>query len=382
MYRNCDNIIAMKVLVVGAGASGCVAAINYKRNHPHDDVLIIEHLSSPLKKLLATGNGRCNLANSSIDISRYSNPKFVENILKEYDYEKFFDSISIKTKNIDDLVYPMSESAVSVKNALLNEIEKLGIKINLEEKLIDYKLEDKIIVQTNKNAYIVNKLFIATSLCSSSKLGSDGSIISILNKHNYLIKEPLPGLCPIRTKENTKYVDGIRTKCEVKLSQNNELIHREKGEVLFKKDGLSGIVIFNIASLIARSDKNANKISLDLLPDFSIEEIENYRKSHTFNGFLQAFFNPKLSQYLLARFKDENALIKAIKNLEFTFKDFYGFDFSQVSVGGVSLGMVNPSLESKKEKGVFLLGEILDIDGPCGGYNLTWAFASAIHATN
>ena len=276
----------------------------------------------------------------------------------------------------------MSESAVSVKNALINEIERLGIKINLEEELIDYKSEDIIIVHTNKSTYEVDKFFIATSLCSSPKLGSDGSVIQILKHHGYKIKEPLPGLCPIKTKENTKLLDGIRTKCEVKLFENNELIHQEKGEVLFKKDGLSGIVIFNIASLIARSSKKAAKICLDLLPDFSIEEIENYRKSHTFNGFLQAFFNPKLSQYLLARFKDENALIKGVKNLDFNFKDFYGFDFSQVSVGGVSLDMVKPSLESKKEKGVFLLGEILDIDGPCGGYNLTWAFASAIHATN
>ena len=371
----------MKILIVGAGASGVVAAINYKRNHLNDDVLIIEHLDAPLKKLLATGNGRCNLGNSELDVSRYSNPSFVQDILKEYNYERLFDSISIKTKLIDELAYPVSESAVSVRNAFLGELQKLNVKINVEEKLVDYFVGKDIEVKTNKNTHHVDKIFLASALNSTKGLGSDGSVLDILKQHGYKFKEPLPGLCPIRTKENTKILDGMRNKSEVFLYENDKLIHQEKGEVLFKKDGLSGIVIFNIASLIARSEKKANKIVLDLLPDFSESEIKKYCNLHTFNGFLQAFFNPKMIQYLLARFANPNELIKATKHLEFTFKEFYGFDFSQVSVGGVEIGEVNSSLESRKEKGVYLLGELLDVDGPCGGYNLTFAFASALKAT-
>lgn len=371
----------MKILFVGAGASGLVGAINYKRNHPNDEVLIIEHLDAPLKKLLATGNGRCNLGNAKIDVSRYSHPEFVKDILKEYSYEELFDSISIKTKLIDDLAYPYSETATSVRNALLNEAEKLGIKINCSEEFLDYKVSNKICVKTSKSSYEVDKLFIATALNSSPKLGSDGSILKILISHGYKIKETLPGLCPIKTKEDTRLLDGIRNKCEVSLFENNKLIHKEKGEVLFKKDGLSGIVIMNISSLIARSDKKANKIVLDLLPEYSQSEIENYCKTHTFNGLLQGFFNSKMSKYLSQRFLTPKELISHLKSLEFTFKDFYGFDFSQASVGGVNISEVNLNLESKKEKSVFFLGEILDIDGPCGGYNLTWAFASALKAT-
>ena len=371
----------MKILIVGAGASGCVAAINYKRNHPMDDVLIIEQKDAPLKKILATGNGRCNLANSKLDINRYSNPSFVKNVLNDYSYESLFDSLSVKTKAIDELIYPYSESAVTVRNALLNEIEKLNIKINVEEKLIDYKVDSKIEVTTNKSKYFVDKLYLATALCSAPNLGSDGSILKILKSHNYKINEPLPGLCPIKTKEDTKLLDGIRAKCEVSLYQNDKKIHQENGEVLFKKNGLSGIVIFNTSSLIARSRKNNFKICLDLLPNFTIDEIKNYCKSHTFNGFLQGFFNPKLIKYLTARFNDENSLILAVKKLKFNFKDFYDFEFSQVSVGGVSISEVNSSLESLKEKGVFFIGELLDVDGPCGGYNLTFAFASALKAS-
>ena len=371
----------MKILIVGAGASGVVAAINYKRNHPSDDVLIIEHLDRPLKKLLATGNGRCNLGNANLDYEKYSNASFVKNILEEYDYERFFDSLSVKTKEIDGLVYPYSESAVTVKNALIKEAEKLGVRIDLEEKLVDYKVSNKIEVTTNKSKYVIDRLYIATALKSSPNLGSDGSVLSILEKHDYKIKNVYPALCPIEVKEKTKIVDGIRNKSNVKIYQNGRIIFDENGEVLFKKNGLSGIVIFNASRAIANASKNIDKIVLDLLPNISQNEIENFRKSHSVNGFLQGFFNPKLGEYLRNRFPKDDELIKAIKNLEFTFKDFYDFEFSQISVGGLEISELKPTLESKKENGVFFIGEVIDVDGPCGGYNLTWAFASALYST-
>lgn len=371
----------MKVLIVGAGASGIVAAISYKRNHPSDDVLVIEHLDRPLKKLLATGNGKCNLGNSNIDFSLYSHPEFVKPIIEKYNVKKLFDSLSLEVKEMNRLLYPYSESAVSVRNALLNEIEKLGITINTDEKLLDYEINNSIKVKTSKNVYQVDRLYLASSLLSGKNLGSDGLVLEILKRHNYKIIEPLPALCPIYTFEKTKKLDGTRTKCLVKLMQNNKEIYEENGEVLFKDKGLSGIAIFNASLFIARSNKKADKIIIDLLPNYSQKEIENYCKSHTFNGFLQGFLNPKIIEYLLDRFNGEKEIISSIKNLDFSFKDFCGFDYSQVSVGGIDISCVKNDLESTLEKGVYLLGELLDIDGPCGGYNLTWAFASALIST-
>ena len=230
-----------------------------------DDVLIIEHLAAPLKKLLASGNGKCNLGNSNIDYSLYNNPEFAKRIINDYDYKEFFRSINIETKLMGDLAYPVSESAVSVKEALLNAANKLGIKFKLEEKLLDYIVKDKIEVISDKETYVVDKLYFAGGLKSSPKLGSDGSILDILVKHNYQIKTPEAGLSPLYTKEKTKVMDGIRVKANVSLFENNKLIHQEPGEVLFKEHGLSGIVIFNTMSLIARNIEKNHVIYLDLV---------------------------------------------------------------------------------------------------------------------
>ena len=376
------KFLAMKVLIVGAGASGIVAAINYKRNHKSDDVLVIEHLEAPLKKLLASGNGKCNLGNANIDFSLYNNPEFARSIIDGYDYKKFFNSISIETKTFGDLAYPVSESAVSVKEALINSAKSLGIPVKISEKLINYEVKNKIEVTTDKAKYSVDKLFLAGGLKSSPKLGSDGSVLDVLSKHGYIVVSPKAGLCPIYTKEKTKLIDGIRVKSVVSLFKNGKLEHKEAGEVLFKEHGLSGIVIFNTASIISRDPKASYKIYLDLLPDFSLEYLKNYRNSRKFSEFMLAFLNPKLSKYLLERFVDEHKIFNSLKCLEFTFDKSYGFDFSQVSVGGVDVSEVDEKLMSKREKNVFIIGELLNIDGPCGGYNLTWAFASAIKSTN
>jgi len=365
----------MKVIVIGAGASGITAAINYKKHHLSDDVLVIEHLDKPLKKILATGNGKCNLGNANINFALYNNPDFAKKIISGYDYKSFFESIAIETKLIDNLAYPVSESAVSVRDALLNECNKLGIKINVSENLLDYN-DTKVI--TDKNTYTYDKLILACGLKSTPKLGSDGSLVNILKNHGYNISEVLPGLSPLYTKEKTKVLDGIRCKSNVKLLENNKVIFDESGEVLFKEHGLSGIVIFNLMSNISRNNGKKLEIQIDLLPEFSKEYLNIFLSKHSFNEFLQAFINPKIISYLEDRFNTNKEIFEAVKCLKFTFDKSYGFDFSQVSVGGVDLDQVNDDFMSKIEKNVYIIGELLNIDGPCGGYNLTWAFASAL----
>lgn len=370
----------MRIIIVGAGASGITAAISLKRKHKDADILVIEHLDKALKKILATGNGKCNLGNNSIDISLYRNAEFVKPILEEYDFAKqkdFFESINIKTKLMGELLYPISESAVTVRNAMLAECEKLGIKIRLSEGVNAYNVTpNDIKVKTNSTIYSCDRLIFALGGKSSPNLGSDGSLFPLLEKHGYKFSKIKPGLCPIATKENTKVLDGVRVKGKVSLLSDGKLIHDESGEILFKSHGLSGIVIMNISRIIARDISKKYIIKIDQLEDEDIASLQNYLSKKGEESYLNAYFHPKMIEYIQRNKLD---LIKASKELSFNFDELDSYEHSQVSVGGIVLDQINPDLSSKKEKGVYFIGELLDVDGPCGGYNLMWAFASALH---
>lgn len=369
---NYDKVIYMKCVIIGAGASGVAAAINIKRKYPNDEVIIIEHSDRPLRKILATGNGRCNLGNAKLDIKKYNHPELM-GLFSNKDYIEYVESYGFKTKQIGDLVYPYSESAQTVRNQMLKELEKLNVKINLEEDFIDYKVKSNgVEIKTNKATYQADKLIVATGGKSTKGLGNDGKIYEILKSHGYTIAPLRPGLVPIKTKENTKLVDGLRIKANVTLLENSKEIFNEDGEVLFKKDGLSGIVVFNASNHIKNS-QNKYEIVLNLLPDFNGELQRNHQQFLDKSKFLEEYFAPKLVQYLSDRISDKN-YVKDLQNLKFTFKDFYDYENSQITIGGVQISDMKPNFESKKEPNVYFLGELLDMHGPCGGYNLTWAF--------
>ena len=371
----------MRILIVGAGPAGVTAAITLKRNNPSDEVFVIEHLDEPLKKVLATGNGKCNLGNKNLDWSRFSHHEFIKKHISNYsfdEYRKYLDSLNIHTKLIDELLYPISESAVTVRDALLHEAKKLGIIFKVAESIVDYELEeDSIEVKTSKEIYKnVDRLIITTGAKSSPQLGSDGSIYKILEEHNYEIMELRPGLCPIKVKEKVRVLDGVRVKANVKLLKNGKEIHSENGEVLFKEKGLSGIVIFNMMSEISRHGDGEYKIHIDLLPEISAHELEKTCKNWTNDEFLQGYLHPKMLKYFKENGFDSNP-IKHLKSLVFAYASPYGFEFSHVSVGGVSLKDIKDNFESRFEPGVYFLGEVIDLDGPCGGYNLTWIIHTA-----
>lgn len=369
---NYVKVICMKCIIIGAGASGVASAINIKRRYPKDDVIIIEHSDKALRKILATGNGRCNLGNLKLDISKYNHPELM-GLYSFKEYIKYVESYGFKTKAIGDLIYPYSESAQTVRNQMLKEADKLGVKIHLEEDFVDYEvIKNGVRVKTNRDSYDADKLIIATGGKSTKGLGNDGSIYEILKKHHYTIVPLHPGLVPIKTKENTKLVDGLRVKANVTLLENGKKVFNEDGEVLFKKDGLSGIVIFNASNHIKNPTYNY-EIVLNVLPDFKGDLHKNYQQFSVKTEFLENYFSPKLVEYFSSRISDKN-YVKDLQNFKFTLKDFYDFENSQITIGGISIDQVKPNFESKSEPNVHFVGEVLDMHGPCGGYNLTWAF--------
>ena len=371
----------MKIGVIGLGVSGAIFAISRKRSHPKDEIIIFERLDTPLKKLLATGNGKCNIANTS-NLKGIYNSEVALDILNKYDYEtqnRFLDSLNIKTKKVGELVYPISESALTVKNALVKALNKAKINIKLNSKVSDYLVNDNSVDVFLENETIsVDKLVISVGGKSSPNLGSDGSLFEILKEHNYKFKDVNPGLCPIYTIEKTKELSGVRVKAKLTLFKGNKNIHSEIGEVLFKDQGLSGIAIFNLSRIIAKDLTKKYTISIDLVPEISRDDLGIFLSFNSSDELLDAYLNPKLANFIRKEKLHGVELINRIKNMKFHFKELYDFEFSQVSIGGISLDNINDKLKSKIENNVYFTGEVLNVDAPCGGFNLMWAIASGL----
>lgn len=381
----------MNIGIVGAGVSGVYLAILISKSHPEYEVTLIEQNDKINKKIYTTGNGRCNLGNTKIRDFSYSNFKDVKRILDKYnlDYQrKFLSSLGIETYEEGNLIYPVSNSAKQVGSILQSHLSAKNVKIIKNCKVIGYSSNQKgTSVKTSDGNLNFDKVIFTTGGKSSPKFGSDGSLIEIFKKHKYEIKDLKPGLCPIKVKENVREIDGCRAKALVTVKLKDKVIHKEEGEVLFKIDGLSGIVIMNCASIISRNRNFKDvKIYLDLISPLNINFESVMLKNYKILGNpLDSLFVPQLSNYIKKsanlKYFDEKAvklLSKKLRNLEFTFKDLYSFDNSHESTGGISFKDLNEDLSSKIEKNIYFAGQVIDADGLCGGYNLMWCLASAM----
>ncbi len=347
----------MNIVIVGGGASGLLSALAIKKYHPTYNVLVIDKNNKLGKKLRATGNGKCNMCNIGDIKNKYSNEIEANKLFNKVNVKeliKFFNDNGIATRNYGDYVYPYSESANMLTDTLINNASKLGVKFVKETKALDYK--NNVLI-TDKGKYNFDKLIIATGLGSSPKLGADSSFISNLSKHGYKINKITPILLPIKTIESTKEVNGIRAKVNLKVISNNKTYMNEDGELIFKKDGISGIVTYHASSFIIRNNLKNPDIVIDFLP--GINNVKN----------LSNYFVPELVNYL----KNHNQ-----KKVVFHVKGYYSSEDSVASFGGVDFKNIKDNYESKLEKGIYIIGEALDQVGLCGGYNLMWAFTTAL----
>lgn len=385
----------MNILIVGSGCSSLYLAslISFYKKEIKVDILSNEEIIG--KKILVTGNGRCNLGNlSNIEDYDYNN-SITKNIVMDFPIDSiisFLFNIGIHVTNINNLVYPYSLSSKNYRENLANFIlTNKNITILQNIKFVDYISNNKINVEFNNSKKTYDKIVFATGGVSGNNKNSY-EIIGILKKHNYVIIPFKPGLVPIKTKENTASINGKRLKCKVSLFKNNLKIYEENGEILFKKDGLSGIAIFNCSSLINRSDDQKGfMISLDLFPEYDLNKLKQLLIEFNKNNkvsLLNSFFDKEISAFILktlniskcSKFNEKEIEFIALnlKNLKFHFDSTYDFKDSQVSIGGISYNNLNlNSLESNLENNVYFIGEILNSDGLCGGYNLMFAFASA-----
>lgn len=346
------------VAIIGAGACGLVLA-----NLLSDDykVTLLEKNSKLGKKILASGNGKCNFTNVGDYKNKYNN-EFALKIVNKFDSKytcKYFSSLGLVYRvDNENRAYPLSESSSSVLEVLKKGLKKTRILLDSRVSLLEAS-EDRVDVYYNDKVERFDYV-VCCSGSNASNLGSDYAY-SYLKEMNIEFTSLRPSLVPIVIKEDIKILNGVRSKCLVKLYKDGELIHQEKGEVLFKDDSLSGIVIYNISSIINRDLSGNYKIALDLLNDACNKiEIKD----------LVGVVHPKIVEYL-------NAKNKKLEDMIFTVIKMDKKENAQVISGGVNLLQVNDNLSLKKYPNIYLGGEVLDCDGVCGGFNLQFAFSCA-----
>ncbi|MCP1225596.1 NAD(P)/FAD-dependent oxidoreductase [Sebaldella sp. S0638] len=393
-----------EAVVIGGGAAGFMAAVTAKENGL--DIIIMERKDRVLKKVLATGNGRCNYTNINADISNYygEDKEFAQDALEIFSPENavnFFEKLGIVHKVEENgKVYPYSGQASAVVDALRFETQRLEIPIytNFDVSKIEYKNSLFKIFSSDGNRIITcKKLILAAGGCSYPELGSNGSGYRLAEMMGHKATEVKPALVQLKTeKEPVKGLHGIKVNAKITACHKEKELDSSEGELLFTDYGISGPVVFNLSYLSALYNNPVFKA--DLMPDYNIKDIEELlavrrgNLSHlTMEDFLVGMLNKKLGQLLLKRsgieklslpvteLSDERITKIAflIKNYDIKILETTGFRNAQVTAGGIKTDGINSkTMESKKVKNLYFAGEILDVFGDCGGYNLQWAWSS------
>ena len=386
-----------KIVIIGGGFSGLVSAISAKKDN--NEVTILEKRNIVGKKILVTGNGRCNYYNEVQDNKFYhsSNEEFVENIKDEtHKVLEFYNNLGIVPFIKDGYYYPYSKEASTIRNALENRCKELNIKI-----ITDYKV-DSVIKDNNEfvinNDIRCNKVIIATGSLAYYKDEEQSLGYDIAKSFGHHIVKLLPSLVQLKGEGNYfKEWAGVRSDAIVSLYVDNYLVSKEKGEVMLTDYGLSGICIFNLSGHASRSlDLGMDvRIDINFLP-WLTENVYKYlnNRDRSIENVLEGMLNSKLVKLILnktnidknksfkeLRDEDKDILVDYLLNFKVKITGVNGFDKAQVCSGGVDTKEVDKNTyESKLVKGLYFAGEILDVDGICGGYNITFATLSGIKA--
>ncbi len=408
------------IIVIGAGPSGLMAAI--QAAYMGTSVMVLERNDKALKKLYATGNGRCNFSNVYMDdkVYRGRDPGFAAGIIDDFDRNDlllFFHNLGMMTKHINGYIYPYNEQARTVADVLLLECRRLGIDILCNEQVVDIIYEDNAFkVRSLTKEYTGSRLILAVGGKASPAHGSDGNLNKVIKGLGLDLVRQKPALVPLLfSDKKLSRLAGVRIKCGIALYIDDEEVSGERGEIIFNKDNLSGIPIMQVSRYATQvhAEEGNVYVSIDMFPDDSKDEVysslynafEGYRysglddgeapkradmkKDRTALDALSLLLNEKVASHCLnimgiptgslACNVSEKKLLKLtdlVKDLRVEIKGHAGWERAQVSAGGVAADGLSNELESKKIPGLYVAGELCDIDGTCGGYNLQWAFSS------
>ena len=393
------------VAVIGGGASGLVAAISAARNGAK--TIIIEHMDRVGKKILVTGNGKCNYTNAVQGDSCYrgENPAFVVPVFKQFgvaDTVAFFEELGIYPKIKNGYYYPSSEQAASVLDVLRMEAAYLGIEEEVSCNLSKLTAKgDGFLLKTDHGEFYATSVVFATGLLASPKTGSNGSAFPLLEKLGHHMVPVVPALVQLQGKQSFfKTLAGIRAENEIHLYIDNREIASERGELQLTDFGISGIPVFQLSRYATRAllqKKNVFAL-LDFMPDLGKEELlqllqkrfGRFAHGKTAGEAVIGLMNKKLSGVLLKEAQisiqkpaknvsdaELKRLCAVIKGLRVDIIGSKTFEQAQVCAGGIKTDeLEDQTLMSKIVPGIYFAGEVIDIDGTCGGYNLQWAWSS------
>lgn len=421
-------------IIIGAGASGLMAAFEAAGSgHP---VLVLERNDRAGKKLALTGNGKCNFTNAALNGSYF----FSENVIAEIgnhsettslnvkksledenaicSFEKnisrvfsrfsnedilnFFTEIGIPHTDRNGYFYPYSGDAKAFRNLFFEAVSDKGAEFKFSERAVSVsKNSDVFEVKTENNIYFSDSVIISSGGLSYPKTGSTGDSYSFAKSFGISESERFPALVPLRTgKDYSQTVDGVRCHANVNLVVDNHVLYSESGEIQFNKDNVSGLPVLSLSGTANRLMSLGKKpyLEFDLFPESTKEKLLNdvslYLKNcgnerplgQALSGYLsyklvpfvleRAGLNVKLRASSLSLFEIEK-FISCAKKLRISISGSLLYDRAQTTTGGVRLSEIDiDTMESKKVPGLYFTGEALDCDGICGGYNLSWAFAT------
>lgn len=396
------------IAIIGGGASGLIAASVAARNN--NKVIVFEKRSICGKKILVTGNGRCNYWNSDQDMKHYySNNKEVLEKINTDDNRRevlnFFDRLGIIPYIKNGYYYPYSKEASTIKNALLEEVIRNNVEIVTNFTVKNVKKENGffIINQEEENIKVDSVILATGSLAyykdEEAKIGYE-----IAKSFGHDIVKVLPSLVQLKAEGSFfKEWAGIRSDVIITINSGDEKLKEEEGEILLTDYGISGICVFNISGIAARliDGKKDVVVKINFIPWYEennfvtfLDDRQKKVTNLTIGQLLEGFLNSKLVKVLLkltgiSRDKywqelsnvEKELIVNSIQDFSLKITGTNSFDKAQVCSGGVRLSEINPyTMESKKEKGLYIIGELLDVDGDCGGYNLGFSFLSGIIA--
>ena len=392
------------VAIIGGGASGMTAAIIAARNGAV--VTLFEKNDRLGKKIPATGNGKCNLGNMNLSLEAFytGNRRKLGHFLETFGAQEtiaFFDSLGLMVKQKNGYLYPLSEQAASVLDVLRFEVRRQKVRVVSETAIMKIWKEGKtFLVSDGRNKYRFDRVILACGGKAAPKTGSDGSGYRLAKQLGHSLTEVVPALVQLRCREPwLKTVAGVRCEAEITVFSDHKQTATERGELQLTDYGISGIPVFQLSRVVNTLllKQSEVKVKLNFLPDVNPEEfseqwMKNRRKflaDRTVEEFFSGLLHKKIMIVCIklaglkptdpASCVPEDQLRKTAElccGLTVTVNGHNSFENAQVCAGGVPLDEVDENLQSVKVPGLYFAGELLDVDGKCGGYNLHWAWCS------